>query len=258
MKIAIVGGAPSTEMLAPFDDSSWDIWVLGVRANIYSRVDRIFEIHEDLGQRQDKTPVKDRKNAFDADYCKKLVALERRLIVGDSFPIESGNVTKFPYQEAIELFGSQYLTSSCAYMMAYAILMDATEIALYGIDMAVDDDEYFYQRPCMEAWIGFAKGRGIKVTIPDGSALGKASFIYGKNLVGDINTGIFNETEFTKLALQHQSKMDELECRISQLKTSYTAHDGCKQAYERMAKTARAVQAGVEIKSLTQTVSLKG
>lgn len=41
-------------------------------------------------------------------------------------------------------------------------------IRLYGIEAwsGGDANEYNYQRPCMEFWLAFAQGRGIKVEIP--------------------------------------------------------------------------------------------
>ena len=48
MKIALVGSAPSSVRLAPFDDPSWDIW--GCSPGAYpvfaqKRVDMFFELH---------------------------------------------------------------------------------------------------------------------------------------------------------------------------------------------------------------------
>ena len=43
-KIAILGSASSSLSLAPFGDSSWEIWALGQETR---RVSRFFEIHPD-------------------------------------------------------------------------------------------------------------------------------------------------------------------------------------------------------------------
>jgi len=40
-------------------------------------------------------------------------------------------------------------------------------------------NEYAFQRPSCEYYIGIAQGRGINITIPDGSDLIKNRFIYG-------------------------------------------------------------------------------
>lgn len=52
------------------------------------------------------------------------------------------------------------------------------EIQVWGVDMA-QDSEYNHQRPSCEAAIGFARGLGIKVFIPDTSDLMKCLFVYG-------------------------------------------------------------------------------
>ena len=43
-KLAIVCGAPSSEMSAPFNDEQYEVWVLGNRSQNYPRFDRIFEV----------------------------------------------------------------------------------------------------------------------------------------------------------------------------------------------------------------------
>ena len=55
-------------------------------------------------------------------------------------------------------------TSSFAWMMAFAMKQGASEIALYGIDMA-SRDEYILQRPGFYFFRHEAKRRGIKVLL---------------------------------------------------------------------------------------------
>lgn len=66
----------------------------------------------------------------------------------------------------------KYLTSTFAYIMAFAISEGVDKIYLYGINLTALD-EYTHQRPCMEYWIGQAEARGIEVEIPAASALCK-------------------------------------------------------------------------------------
>ena len=58
MKVAIVGGSPSSQMLAPFNDEEWQIWVLGNQLKDYEgkRVTRVFEIHDDLSDKDPNYP----------------------------------------------------------------------------------------------------------------------------------------------------------------------------------------------------------
>jgi hypothetical protein len=83
----------------------------------------------------------------------------------------------YPRGKIEKVFGA-YFTSSIAFMVAYAIAGGAQEISLFGIDM-LGSDEYVYQRPCVEYLVGFARGRGITVNIPEKSALIKSTYTYG-------------------------------------------------------------------------------
>lgn len=248
MKVAIVCGSPSSEFLAPFDNEDWEIWVLGNRLDRFNgkRVTRVFEIHDDLVQHKE-------------GYAEWLVSRGLPLIVGEGFPVEADNVKKFPFDDAENLFGSTYLTSSPAYMMALALLEGATDVALYGVDMAVDDFEYFWQRPCMEAWIGFAKGRGVNVIIPSVSPVLRCDYVEGKGSGGkpDFAKPPFTQKEFDGMAKQHADKVTILQQEIRQRELAIHVHSGAQQAYERLAKVARAVEAGQDIKDLSSSANIK-
>ena len=251
-KIAIVCGSPSSEMLAPFGDESYEIWVLGNRFNkfVNKRVTRIFEIHDDLSEHGD--PL---------FYANWLIDQDIPLVVGEGFPLaDYKHVSVFPFEEVNELYGQEYLTSSSAYMMAMAILEGATHIGVYGVDMAVDDHEYFWQRPCMEAWIGFAKGKGINVYIPDVSHVGKCDYVEGRESGGkpQFSKPPFTEAEFRSRGNMHANKISELEHQISIIQAQIQTHDGARQTYERLAQTARGIEAGNDIKSLSESIVLKG
>jgi hypothetical protein len=267
MKIAIVCGAPSSEFLAPFDNKEWAIWVLGNRLHHYKEkhVDCIFEIHDNLLEHGD--PVK---------YALYLENEARKrgcgLVVGEKFPTYGLpldyyalplNCTKFDYEASEKIFGSLYLTSSPAYMMSHAMLIDGlTDIGLYGVDLSIDDHEYFWQRPCIEAWIGFAKGRGINIHIPDISHVGKCDYVEGRDWNGIKNEygttgGIFSQREFDKMVESHAQKIELIDQHISQLVADKHTHNGARQAYERLSKVARAKEAKFNVKSMSETVIIK-
>lgn len=244
MRVAIVGGAPSSEMAAPFHDQTWNTWVLGNRHHKYPRFDRVFEIHEDRSENGD-------------GYDEQLLALPCPIVAGANFP-DGANVERFDYDATAPFFfGRLYLTSSPAYMLAQAIIGKVEEIAVYGCDMAVDDAEYFWQRSCVEAWIGVAIGRGIKVTIPDASPVCKGRYVEGRNHGQGRAAGPFAEAEFRRLAAAHVEKQNALRAQIEALQTTFQVHDGAKQSYERMAQAARAYEAGIDLKTLTETVRIK-
>ena len=246
MNLAIVCGSPSSEMLAPFDDKKYDIWVLGNRSDRYPRYDLIFEIHDDLEQ-------------HDENYAQWLVDKKIPMIVGTDFPLEADHIEVFPYEESEKLFGSLYLTSSSAMMLCLAILRDYDVIEIYGVDMAVDDFEYFWQRPCMEAWIGFARGRGHEVILHKLSPVCKAEYVEGMESGGrpDFSKPPFTEAEFLSLAKRHQDKITEFNSKILTLQAALQSQDGARQAYTHMARVARAIEAGNDIKTLGVTIALK-
>lgn len=254
MKVAIVCGSPSSEFLAPFDDKSWEIWVLGNRVQRYldKRVTRIFEVHDNLNEHLDPLA-----------YKQMLLELsdKHELIVSEKFftdiKFRSDNWVIFDYACSEKLFGSLYLTSSPAYMISYAISQGATEIGLYGVDLSISDHEYFWQRPCVEAWIGFAKGKGIKVTIPEVSHIGKSKYVEGRDWNGETEVGLFSEQDFESQAKDCADKCAELQRQRQNLAIKAAALDGAQQVYKHLAKVARAVEAQVNVKSLSETTVLR-
>ncbi|TVM02749.1 MAG: hypothetical protein CV087_08780 [Candidatus Brocadia sp. WS118] len=249
-KVAIVCGSPNSEFIAPFDDDSWEIWVLGNRLNRFQgkRVTKVFEIHDDLSEHGDPN-----------NYAQWLAAQKLPLVVGEAFPIKSKDIQVFPFEEAKKLYGATYLTSSPAYMIALAILEGATHIGIYGVDLSVDDHEYFWQRPCVEAWIGFAKGMGINVIIPTVSPIGRCDYVEGLGRGGkpDFSKPPFTQKEFINMAQQHENKVNNLLAQIKELELAVQGHSGAQQVYERMAKVARAIESGQDIKTLSETALIK-
>lgn len=176
LKVAIIGKASNSQMLAPFEDESWQVWGL---SNAYCEIPRWdvwFELHDWEYHRRVNPEhyhwlLKDHKKpvyAFEDKYCGSLCA------------------KKFPLDEVMKMFGNhfngldkfRYWTNTPSYMMALAILKGATHIGLWGVDMAMSD-EYAYQRPSCELMIGACLAKGIHVTIPPESSLCKSRRLYG-------------------------------------------------------------------------------
>ena len=247
MKLAIVCGSPSSEMEAPFNDDNYEIWVLGNRCQNYPRYDLIFEIHDSTEEEHDPR------------YPQWLVDKNIPLVVGEGFPIEANHVTVFPFAESEELVGSLYLTSSPAMMLCLALLRGYSYVELYGVDLAVDDFEYFWQRPCMEFWIGFAKGQGCEVVLHEASPVCRADYVEGAGCGGkpDFSKPPFTEAGLLKLAGQHQDKVLAAQEIIKQQEIAIHTNDGARQAYTHMARVARSVEAGNDIQTLDDTVRMR-
>ena len=142
-------------------------------------------------------------------------------------------------------------------MIAYAILIGATDIGLYGVDLSISDHEYFWQRPCVEAWIGFAKGRGINIIIPDVSHIGKSRYIEGRDWNGETEVGVFSQESFGDLSAKHHDEITKIKQQQHELALKAAMHDGAVQVYERLAKVARAVEAKVDVNTLLETTIIK-
>jgi hypothetical protein len=241
-KLAIVCGSPSSEMKAPFEDPDYEVWVLGNRAGNYPRFDLIFEIHDDLSQHDER-------------YAEWLVQTNVPMVVGEKFPIKADHIEVYPYEETRKLLDDQlYLTSSPSMMIALAILRGFEHIELYGVDMAYTDAEYFWQRPCMEAWIGYARGRGLTVLLHDLSPVLKAGYVEGRDYREE---GLFSEDALNGLADRHAATVIKLKGQRQLLDYQIQSNNGAEQAYRHLGKVARAVSAGNVVASLKDTVMMK-
>lgn len=85
---------------------------------------------------------------------------------------------RYPIEQAIEYVGQDYFMSSVAFMLVLAAMEGFEEVHLYGINLAIGD-EYFYEKPNCEFIIGLLRGRGIRIHVPQASALLKQYRRYG-------------------------------------------------------------------------------
>jgi len=174
MKVAIVGTSPNSFFEAPYKDESWEIWGLNGAYERIPRYNRWFEIHSVEHHRKTGTPP---------GYMEHLqnAASLGRLYTKEPFPYET---LRLPKDKLIEQFGS-YFTSTIAWMIGFAIQEGATEIGLWGVDMT-GPDEYQKQRAGCEYLLGYAKGKGIKITLPDCCPLLKGA-LYADDLFMELD-----------------------------------------------------------------------
>jgi hypothetical protein len=81
----------------------------------------------------------------------------------------------YPVEEICNHFGIDYFTGGIDYMVAYAIWKGVAKIDIYGVH-TTKDDEYEYQKPSLEFWIGVAIGRGIKIKVHGPTTLLKTMY----------------------------------------------------------------------------------
>lgn len=195
-KVAIVGFTKSKE-LAPWDDPTFEKWICNnLHLFVPDKWQRIYDLHDDKTIHADP-----RHLAFlQANTTKPVV-------VWDPRPEWPASVA-FPKRECIDAFG-RYFTNSISWMIAHAIMENAEEIHVYGVDMA-QSSEYGAQRPSCEYFLGLAVGMGIKVYVPPTSDLLKVTTMYG----------IEDDSAFyTKAAEREgelQARMHELQAQLSQ------------------------------------------
>lgn len=157
MKVAIVGMSPS-QSLVPWNDQEWQKWCVA-HDPMAMRADRTFEMHTEWAE-------------FGPKYAERLSQLPNLYTQAKDLP-----GTQYPIEEVSELCGA-YFESSIAYMFALAMYEGAEEIALFGVDMA-SEEEHGYQKPNMEYLIGLARGKGFKVTLLPDCKLLKPSCRFG-------------------------------------------------------------------------------
>jgi len=182
LKIALVGTAPSSRMLAPFNDPSWKIWGCSPgNMNTLPRFDAWFEVHSNL--------LWPEHEVYGKPYVEWLKQLKVPVYMQEFWPTPDGSIfaTKdiipnsvaLPWDElsSEEEFGNDFFTSSFAWMMAFAMKLGAKEIALYGIDMA-SRDEYILQRPGFFFFRYLASKRGVKISAPHESDIMQSPPLY--------------------------------------------------------------------------------
>lgn len=196
-KVAIVGFASSSRDLAPWNDTSYEIWTLNHAYQWARRWDRWFEIHPK--DHVEKNLIRDGQAHDGNEHLKWLQTRTADVTDGAYGPIymqehfpDIPASTRFPREEINAWFArngldvaltegwyaEDYYTSSISQMLALAFYLGFGEIHLYGIDL-LQDEEYFYQRAGAEYLIGWGRGRGHRIYIPRPSALCKANYTYG-------------------------------------------------------------------------------
>ena len=189
-KVAICGFASSSRNSAPFGDDSFEIWGLNSLYAMIPRFTRWFEIHPKEHFVKDLNRAELKQIGVDHyDWLKKQPGPGEKdyapIYMQEHYPEIPASVP-WPRQAINDwttaMFGPEaeldYFTSTPGEMVALAIFEGFGEIHVYGVDL-LQSEEYAYQRPGCEYWLGIARGLGIKVVVPHSSALIKASYVYG-------------------------------------------------------------------------------
>lgn len=203
LKIALIGTAPSSRLMAPYDDPSWTIWACSPgNMGVCKRVDAWFEVHGSLLWPENRH--------YGEPYIKWLNEQNFPVFMHDNSLVP--RATALPKDELVQEFGPYFFTSSFAWMLGMAMLKGAKEIAMYGIDMA-SRDEYIIQRPGAYYFFMEGRRRGCKVTAPYESDIMQPPGLYGFS-------------EVTQYGRKVLARKVELEARVRDLRAQ---RDGAAQ-----------------------------
>jgi len=169
-KIAIVGTAP-TWVNAPFNDPSWEIWGMFGTSVPAPRLDRLYELHD----RRTIIPLAEQTYP-DGAYWKKAASMGENFITRDAYE-QCPQATRFNFQKLLEKYGPHF-SSSVAWLIAQAIEEKPDTIGLWGVNMQ-HDTEYGHQKPACCFFMGWARGMGIDIQLPESCELLSVAYQYG-------------------------------------------------------------------------------
>lgn len=240
-KVAICGFASSSLNQVPIGDESFEIWGLNSLYAFLPRWTRWFEIHprDHIAKDLNRAELK-QLGIEHVSWLKQWPGPGQTGPSGEPYrPIYMQDhyddipaSTRWPRSEinawTRAMFGAEaeidYFTSTPGEMVVQAIYEGYGEIHLYGVDL-LQSEEYAYQRPGCEYWLGIARGLGIKVVVPSTSALCKASYVYGYSEPA---------VEFGKLeplSHFHAAKVEALKKQLQQITAEVNFLNGGRQAY---------------------------
>ena len=173
MKIAIIGTAPHRAQ-APFQEEGWEIWACSPGNMNLPRWDYWFEVH-DLRWFLN--------NEGTEGYMEWLrgKAGPQVVMMNPGQAEWAAPCQAFPRAEVLAEWCPDLMTSSIAWMLAWAIMKKPEEIGIWGVDMA-QPSEYGGQRPALKTLMWEARKRGIKLVLPAASDLLLPSKCYGDYL----------------------------------------------------------------------------
>jgi SAM-dependent methyltransferase len=81
-------------------------------------------------------------------------------------------LVEFPLEDVLNNLEHDYFNSTAAYAVAFAIHIGATKISCFGFDFTYANSHQAEKgRACVEFWLGVAKARGIKLSMPKTTTL---------------------------------------------------------------------------------------
>lgn len=162
MRVNIIGCAPGWQD-APYDNG--ERWGINDNHKVVDKLDLVFDCHN-LKRVVKGKELLGRRSVDEVKAHLKLTKKKGIKMFCTTDFKNIPNVKRYPIEDVIKEFGTDYFGSGPDYAIAYALYKDFTEIHLYGILMVVGE-EYYVQKPTIEHWAGIAIGRGVKFRVHD-------------------------------------------------------------------------------------------
>lgn len=178
-KLCILGTAWSCKD-APFNDPDYDFWGVAhcLMLPQIQKMDAVFEIHLKSIWEKEVDPRTGKPIIHNANPGKIKTYLHE---VDADIPTS----VVFPKEQLIEKYKKYipesdyfYATNSIVWMILLGIDMGYERIDLYGVHLECDQ-EWAFERPCVEFWMGFAAGKGIKIDVATAADVCRGSHMYG-------------------------------------------------------------------------------
>jgi len=234
-KVAIIGFASNTLHLVPWFDESFELWGMNQgHLNFPRRADRWFEMHQ-------PEATADIRDPNYIDFLKQLQIPVYMIQQYEEYPTS----LRYPIEDAINYVGQDYFMSSPAFMMVLAAMEGFEEIHLYGINLAIGD-EYFYEKPNCEFLIGLLRGRGVKVYVPQASALLKQYRRYGYHTDARPNQSL--KLLFNQYIANYRSQAEQAAGQANM-------HIGSMRALEQMLQVVEGIDAGADLVLIPQELA---
>lgn len=163
MKIVIVAWGAQNLKDVIAHGSHWEYWGLNVCPRWAQNIKwtRWFNLHHYASLKQNMP------NALAQEIGWAHVNDRIPYYVLESWGNKLPNERIFPRQKLEKMPRGSYHCGSIDWMLAYAILIGAKEVAVHGASLAMEGGEPLSAWPCLEYWIGYAQGKGIKISTYD-------------------------------------------------------------------------------------------
>lgn len=218
--VAILGLGPSVDQYLdvtkrmggrhPFCDETWGINALG--AVLYC--DRVFHMDDVRVQMR-------RAEALPESNIARMVEWMRfhpGPIITSRAHEEFPGLVEFPLQDFLQKYETPYFNSTAAYALCYAMLIGVKRVSLFGCDFTYPNQHDAEKgRGCLEFWIGFAMGRGMKIAVSQRSTLLDAMNTQAERLYGYDTLDVTLRTEHGRAVVDYVERdapsAEEVEAR---------------------------------------------